>query len=89
MWDKPSEITGNVYKEAGYENFYALPGGLATADDAFATWSSSTLHYNVILEQGPWAGKNWPAMGICIYQEYAVLWFGDQTDPQGTASECS
>jgi hypothetical protein len=89
MWDKPSEITGNVYKEAGYENFYALPGGLATADDAFATWSSSTLHYNVILEQGPWAGKNWPAMGIGIYQEYAVLWFGDQTDPQGTASECS
>lgn len=82
MWDKPREITNNYYKGNGYENAYGSYGQ-ATADDAFTGWINSPGHNDVILELGDWSGSNWPAMGVGIYQHHAVLWFGDQPDPQG------
>lgn len=88
MWDKPREITDNIYSGNGFENGY-WHGGQATAQGAFDGWRNSPAHNAVILEQGIWAGSNWPAMGVGIYQHYAVLWFGDTADPQGTLSECA
>jgi uncharacterized protein YkwD len=88
MWNKPREITGNIYTAAGYENAYS-GGGSATADGAFEGWKNDVYHDDVILEKGIWAGKNWPAMGVGIYVGYAALWFGDQYDPQGIAVPCS
>lgn len=87
MWDKPREITGNVYSGNGYENGY-WSGGQATAVGAFNGWRSSPAHNAVILEQGIWQGSNWPAMGVGIYTNFAVLWFGDAVDPQGTVGQC-
>ena len=53
-----------------------------------SAWKGSPGHNAVILELGGWSGSNWPAMGTGIYENYAVLWFGDGTDPQGSVGTC-
>jgi uncharacterized protein YkwD len=88
MWIKPSEITDNAYTGNGYENAY-WTSGQATAADALSGWQISQGHREVILEQGIWSGAHWPAMGVGIYEHYAVLWFGDASDPQGSVGECT
>ncbi len=87
MWRKPKEITDGAYYWDGYENAYGT-GGQATAAGALSAWKSSAGHNDVILERDIWSGKDWPAMGVGIYEHHAVLWFGDGTDPQGTVAVC-
>ncbi|MCB0193823.1 MAG: CAP domain-containing protein [Anaerolineae bacterium] len=86
MWNKPREITSNVYSGNGYENAYGT-AGQATATGALNGWKSSPSHVDVILEKGTWSRFDWPAIGVGIYQHHAVLWFGEQTDPQGTVTQ--
>lgn len=88
MWFKPREITHGVYPTHGFEIAMGGPGWTATAADSLAAWQGSPAHNNVIIEQGPWAGYQWPAMGIGIYEGYAVVWFGRTTDPAGTIPTC-
>jgi uncharacterized protein YkwD len=87
MWNKPREITSNAYSGNGFENAYRS-GGSATAFGAFEGWKNSPGHNDVILEKGVWSNYDWPAMGVGIYENYAVLWFGDQADPQGPVAQC-
>jgi hypothetical protein len=87
MWDKPREVTGGVYSANGYENAYSTNGAV-NPDAPYELWTSHPAHEDVILERGVWAGRDWPAMGVGIYEGYAVLWFGDGADPQGTVSRC-
>jgi hypothetical protein len=42
----------------------------------------------VILQQGAWAGVTFRGLGVGIGAGYAVLWFGDALDPDGTMSVC-
>ncbi len=79
MWDKPKQISQGVYRGTGYEIAYSS-GGQVTAEAALAGWQQSTPHNDVILEQGSWSGKNWPAMGVGLYQHYAVIWFSETAD---------
>ena len=79
MWDKPRQISQGVYLGTGYEIAYSS-GGQVTAEAALAGWQQSTPHRDVILEQGSWSGKNWPAMGVGLYQHYAVIWFSETAD---------
>jgi uncharacterized protein YkwD len=85
MWNKPREITGNLYSGDGYENAYGS-SGQATAAGAVNAWQNSTGHNNLILEKDIWTGANWQAMGVGIYEHHAVLWFGQEADPQGTVT---
>jgi hypothetical protein len=87
MWRKPREITGNVYWGDGFESAYGS-FGRATATGAFAAWQNSPPHNALLLETGDWQGARWPAMGVGIYEHHAVLWFGNQVDPQGTVGQC-
>lgn len=90
MWNKPREITANAYFGNGYEIAFGGPGGYrATPVEALAGWQKSSGHNAVMLEQGAWAGANWPAMGVGLHEGYAVVWFGDQPDPQGPMGPCS
>jgi len=84
MWDKPKQITQGAYQGTGYEIAYSSSGQV-TAEAALAGWQASTPHNNVILEQGSWSGKNWPAMGVGLYQHYAVIWFSETADPRSLA----
>ena len=87
MWNKPREITANVYTGNGYELAYwsSLP---ATASRILTGWQQSPPHQAVLLETGGWQQKRWPAMGVGIYGQFAAVWFGDRPDPQGLALPC-
>lgn len=87
MWNKPREISGDIYTAPGFENAYRNSGG-ATAQNAFQAWSNSDAHNDVILNRDNWSDNVFRGMGVGIYGTYAVLWFGEQTDPQGTLSVC-
>lgn len=87
MWNKPRQITGNLYTSPGYENA-AWTSGTITAAGALQMWKNSPGHNQVILNQGGWAGQTWRAMGVGVSEHFAVLWFGAQTDPLGTMATC-
>ncbi len=78
MWDKPSELTN--YKGNGYEIATRSGGGI-TAEEALQSWIDSQLHLNVILNVGMWS-PTWNAIGIGIYDDYSVIWFGNKIDPE-------
>jgi hypothetical protein len=86
MWDKPREITG--YPGTGFENAFAAFGKRASATEALDAWKASAGHNQTILQQGSWQRYSWPAMGVGISENFAVLWFGDVRDPQGEAALC-
>ena len=81
MWDKPSELTS--YKGYGYEISHGAPGypnHVITAESALNGWKRSSGHNAVIINQGIWRGANWQAIGVGIYKNYAVVWFGKERD---------
>src|SRR6266446_1053616 len=87
MWNKPREITANVYTGNGYELAYwsSIP---ATASRILTGWQQSPPHQAVLLETGGWQQKRWPVMGVGIYGQFAAVWFGDRPDPQGLVLPC-
>ena len=87
MWNKPREITANVYTGNGYELAYwsSIP---ATASRILTGWQQSPPHQAVLLETGGWQQKRWPAMGVGIHGQFAAVWFGDRPDPQGLVLPC-
>lgn len=77
MWNKPKEIAG--YDSPGYEIAFwhsaaAIPG------DALEGWKKSQAHNPVIVNEGQWQQVNWKALGVGIYKNYAVVWFGEKED---------
>lgn len=77
MWNKPREISG--YTGNGYEISYYSGAG-ANAEEGVAGWKKSTGHNQVIVNEGIWKKIMWNAIGIGIYKEYAVVWFGEIED---------
>jgi hypothetical protein len=87
MWNKPRQISGNVFTGNGFENA-AVSGAIIDAETAIWLWQNSPSHNDVILNRGAWASINFGAMGVGIYGNYAVLWFADSSDVSGTMSLC-
>ena len=77
MWSKPKEIA--AYESSGYE-IAAYHSRAANAVDAIAGWKVSEGHNRVMINDGIWKQIKWNAIGIGIYKEYAVVWFGDLKD---------
>lgn len=78
MWVKPQELT--VYPGFGYEN---AASGVGSPSQALDAWKASGPHNDVILNQGIWADHPWMAVGAGLHEGYAVLWFGEESDPAG------
>lgn len=78
MWDKPRELTD--YPGNGYENAAGGGGSLGPAE-ALELWKGSPGHNAVMLNEGTWANLTWNAVGVGISGGYAVLWFGEESDP--------
>jgi len=76
MWSKPSELTS--YSGYGYE-IAAWSSERITAEAALAMWKSSPGHHSLIINRGPWNQK-WQAIGIGIYEGYALVWFGNEQE---------
>lgn len=85
MWDKPREIAG--YESNGFEISYYSSGG-ATAEEGLAGWKVSNGHNQVIINEGIWKTITWNAIGIGIYKEYCVVWFGELKD-DNTLVDCN
>ncbi len=77
MWKKPAEIAG--YKASGYEIAHFNSAG-ATAQSSLDGWKSSPAHNPLLVNSGIWARVTWKAVGIGIYGEYGIVWFGDLAD---------
>lgn len=80
LWGKPRELTN--YMGSGYENGHINFAG-ATTESALSGWKASSEHNAVMLNQGRFAGTNWASVGIGITGNYAMLWFGEEKDPDG------
>ena len=85
MWEAPQRL-GTSYTGNGYENAYSTTGS-ATAVGALTSWKQSTAHNEVILNQSIWKDVNWNALGVGIYQGYAVIWFGEEVDNSSVLAE--
>jgi uncharacterized protein YkwD len=81
MWKKPSELTS--YKGNGFEISHGSPGNpnyVASAESALNGWKGSSGHNAVMVNEGIWKNSNWKAIGVGIYKNYAVVWFGKEED---------
>jgi uncharacterized protein YkwD len=83
MWDKPKEIAG--YTGAGFEIAYFSSSG-ATAKEGLDGWKVSSAHNPLIINEGTWSKVKWQAIGIGIYQQYGVVWFGEVQDDVTTGN---
>jgi len=77
MWSKPKEIAD--YASSGYEISYYSEAG-ANAVDGIAGWKISKGHNMVMINDGIWKNVKWNAIGIGVYKEYGVVWFGELRD---------
>lgn len=77
MWDKPKEIAG--YDSPGYEIAY-WHSAAATPEHALEVWIKSPGHHAVLSNLPPFNAATWKAMGVGIYKQYAVVWFGEMED---------
>ena len=85
MWDKPKEIAG--YESPGYEIAYYSSAG-ATAEEGLKGWKKSPSHNPLLINTGIWKDIDWGGIGIGIYGEYGVVWFGQLEDEQRTITVC-
>lgn len=81
MWFKPRELTN--YTGIGYEIvFYSTyPGDHINFPLAsLEAWKKSKGHNDILINDDEWKELHWKAMGVGIYENYAVVWFGDEAD---------
>lgn len=77
MWFKPRELT--TYQGYGYEIACGSSVDL-DAITALSSWKSSPGHNAVILNKDIWSDHLWKAIGVGIYKNRAVVWFGEEPD---------
>lgn len=78
MWAKPRELTG--YPGNGFEIVYYSSGG-ANAREGLDGWKVSPGHNPLLINTGTWANVKWKAIGVAIYKNYGMIWFGELPDP--------
>jgi uncharacterized protein YkwD len=77
MWRKPKEIAD--YSGNGYEIAYYSSAG-ANAQEGIDGWKLSPGHNAMIINLGTWQKAKWKALGIALYKEYGLVWFGEVED---------
>ena len=80
MWSKPKEIAD--YSSNGYEIAYYSSLG-ANAKEGIDGWKISPGHNPLLINSGSWSKIKWNAIGIGIYKEYGLVWFGEAADESG------
>lgn len=92
MWDKPAELS--EYSGTGYEIVFGYErsdGALKNnvmAREAMRGWKSSGSHNPIIINKNEWSQVEWQAMGIAVFRDFAVVWFGRETDVTGPPEIC-
>ncbi|NHQ61009.1 CAP domain-containing protein [Chlorobium sp. BLA1] len=81
MWSKPRELTS--YNGNGFEVAACTSSGRMLPSHALSLWEGSSAHNAVITNSGKWERLQWNAVGVAISGSYAVVWFGEESDPSG------
>jgi hypothetical protein len=77
MWDKPKEIAD--YQGQGFEIAYYSSAG-ASAKEGLDGWKVSPGHNPLLVNSGIWKKVTWNAIGIALYKNYGLVWFGELRD---------
>jgi hypothetical protein len=85
VWDKPKELTR--YNNKGYEIVY-WENSTVIIDSVINFWRSIEYFNSFLMNAGKWQGRTWNAIGIGIYENYAVAWFGEVPDIDGVPVIC-
>ena len=85
VWDKPKELS--KYNSKGYEIVY-WENSAVLIDSVISFWKSIDYFNGFLMNTGKWQGKRWNAIGIGIWENYAVAWFGEVPDPDGVPYVC-
>jgi hypothetical protein len=51
-------------------------------------WKTEEYFNSFLMNTGKWQGKQWNAIGIAVYENYACAWFGEVPDPEGGVNAC-
>src|SRR5688572_19881031 len=86
MWSKPQEIAG--YPANGFEIAYYSSLG-ANAKEGIDGWKISPGHNPLLINSGTWSKIKWNAIGIGIYKEYGLVWFGEAVDESLMVKLCN
>ncbi len=86
MWNKPKELTN--YRGKGYELAF-MKNDPVGPQEPFTMWTTHEITSDILLNKGRWKTKSWKAIGVALYQGYALVWFGEEADPAGPPEHCS
>lgn len=78
---KASEITG--YKGKTIEMVFKIENEMS-GPNVFQMIEKSQKAMDILLQKGIYSKKPWKAMGVGISGQYALIWFGDETDASVT-----
>lgn len=85
VWDKPRELTcypGKAYEIVYWEN------NPVVIDTVISVWKTEAYFNSFLTNSGKWLGKQWSAIGIAVYENYASAWFGEVADPDTPVGVC-
>jgi uncharacterized protein YkwD len=51
-------------------------------------WKHSYGHNNELTNANDYSDRYWQAMGVAVRENYAIVWFGENIDPNGNAERC-
>jgi hypothetical protein len=85
MQTKPTELTG--YQGKGYEIVY-WESREASAERAIGQWKETLAARSVLTNFKEWENYNWGALGVGIEGGFAIIWFGEETDPEKETTVC-
>ena len=85
MQTKPGELT--TYPGKGYEVVY-WESREATAAKAIEQWKETSAARSVLTNVLEWEDYDWKALGVGIEGGFAIIWLGEETDPEKEIRTC-
>lgn len=86
MWNKPKELTS--YRFRGHEIIY-WQNDHSEPMDALTQWKHQPLTDDMLLNKNTWTKKMWKAIGVSVYEGFAIVWLGEEADINGEPELCN
>jgi hypothetical protein len=59
-----------------------------SVEEALSAWTSRQRSSSVLENEGSWSRFEWQALGVGVFEGYAVAWFGSEPDSIGAPFSC-
>lgn len=80
---KPRQATD--YPGRGYE---IAVQDVQSAAEALSAWRANPKDNALLVNEGRWRSRSWKAIGVGLYEGYAVAWVGTNADSTGILLRC-